>query len=167
MYVYIVCTCEKENCAMCAHCVCVCVCVYLYVFMLAIWHHFLSQFLPLGVRSASYRSAISFKWTLSSLSLEGNLIPLFLHLSFPEICTSHESEERVRIIPRENRPSAIYTSRARCSRSKEHPIESDILAVSRIDSAKENVSRIPVTMRRGKDFPYRTITQFSRRLLTI
>lgn len=103
MYVYIVCTCEKENRAMPAHSACVYVCVYLYVFMLAIWHHFLSQFLPSGVRSASYRSAISFKWTLLSLSLEGNLIPLFLHLSFPEICTSHESEERVRIIPRENR----------------------------------------------------------------
>lgn len=154
----------RERVARCAHTLlCICMCMYLYIFMLAIWHHFLSQFLPSGVRSASYRSAISFKWTLSSLSLEGNLIPLFLHLSFPEICTSHESEERVRIIPRENR---TIRDHARHSRSKEHSIESDILAVSKIDARKRTYlgSRCHETRQR---FSLRSITQFPRRLLTM
>jgi len=66
------------------------------------------QFLPSGVRFYVVSLCDFFQVDSSSLSLEGNLFSLILSLSLffllflflSEICTSHESKERVRIIIR-------------------------------------------------------------------
>jgi len=130
---------------------------------------FFSQFLPSGVRSTSYRSAISFKWTSSSLSLEGNLFPLFpfyfFYFSFSEICTSHESKERVRIIIQENRiiRDLRLTRDTRAAKSILDGIRiSSAYRKSIRDTKKNGIpgSRLPRDA--AKIFPYDPSIQFSR-----
>lgn len=143
---------RERRFARCAH---VCVPTSTHISDLA--PSFFSQFLFSGVHSASCRFAISSKWISSSLSLEGNLVRHILSLSCSQICTPYDSEEHVRIIPRKR--IELSMARARYSKAKNIPDGTGYPSPYRKSMRnKEHIPRILAAARRGKDFPYESIT---------
>lgn len=132
-------------------------CVCLQVLILAIWHHlfFLNfyfrastlrrvglRFFPNGFRRACRSKVISF-FTFS--------------LSCSQICTPYDSEEYVRIIPRKR--IELSMARARYLKAKNIPDGTGYPSPYRKSMRnKEHIPRILAAARRGKDFPYESIT---------